>query len=372
MAKLFPHKALTYKMLGLIFTIRKEYGSAQKELVYQNALAELLDKEGINYKREVDIPIYSQETGKRLGNYRIDFVIENKIIVELKAMKFTPIKITQQVFSYLRNTPYEIGYLVNFGSSKLFYKRYILTNDRKTPSVSSVPSKSVDSVCLGFTFIELLVIIALTAVLVVVFIRFIDPITQLRKGWDGKRKTELSTMQKVFEDWYNDKNRFPTAAEICFNAASTPRTDDFGKTACSCEVCGKNAASPPSSPYLPSFPCDPQSTTREYLYDYDCSGSNPAFYRMYTKLSIETDPAITELGCQYGCGPAPDYAYNYGISSGVDLERDIKDCSLYALVYRKDIDGFCNICKSPSGDICNYGQETTYIDTGCNQACINL
>lgn len=134
----FLYKELTYKIIGLFFKIKKEYGSAQKELVYQNAFAELLQKTYINYRKEVDVPINSLETGKRLGSYRIDFVIEDKIVVELKAMKFTPTKIAQQIFAYLKHTSYEIGYLVNFGSSKLYFKRYILTNDRKPFSVKSV------------------------------------------------------------------------------------------------------------------------------------------------------------------------------------------------------------------------------------------
>ncbi len=86
----------------------------------------------------MSISILSLETGKKLGNYRIDFIIEDKVIVEVKAIKFTPVKISQQIFSYLKSTSYEIGYLVNFGASQLYFKRYILTNNRKHVSVVSV------------------------------------------------------------------------------------------------------------------------------------------------------------------------------------------------------------------------------------------
>lgn len=124
----FLYRDLSYKIVGVIYNVRNNYGSGQKELVYQNALAEELDQERIAYQREVPIKIKSLLTQKTLGNYKLDFVVEEKIIIETKSMKFTPTKIEQQLYSYLRSTPYLIGYLVNFGSTKLYFKRIILTH----------------------------------------------------------------------------------------------------------------------------------------------------------------------------------------------------------------------------------------------------
>ncbi|MGB9883646.1 MAG: GxxExxY protein, partial [Microgenomates group bacterium] len=90
MNKYFPYKELSYKLVGIFYKIRNQYGNAQKEKVYQNALAEELEKLKIPYKKEVEIPIKSPETGKKLGNYRIDFVVDEKIVVEIKALNFTP------------------------------------------------------------------------------------------------------------------------------------------------------------------------------------------------------------------------------------------------------------------------------------------
>ena len=125
------HGALCYQIVGCVYDVRNKYGSGQKESVYQNALAEALTQANLPFKPEVPIVILSVDTGKKLGNYRLDFVVDDKVIIETKAMKFTPTKIEQQLYSYLRSTPYEVGYLVNFGSTKLFIKRVILTNDRK-------------------------------------------------------------------------------------------------------------------------------------------------------------------------------------------------------------------------------------------------
>lgn len=129
--EVFPHKDLGYEILGAVYEVRNTYGSGQKELVYQNALAEELEARGIPFKREEQIKILSPKTGKVMGTYRLDFVIDEKVILEVKVMKFTPTKIEQQLYSYLRSTPYEVGYLANFGSTKLYIKRVILTNDRK-------------------------------------------------------------------------------------------------------------------------------------------------------------------------------------------------------------------------------------------------
>lgn len=136
--KYFPHKELSYQVIGAIYDVRNTYGSGQKEQVYQNALAEELEKRKIPFKREVGIKILSPASGKTMGSYKLDFVVDDKIIFEVKAMKFTPAKIEQQLYSYLRSTTYEVGYLVNFGSTRLYLKRVILTNNRKPIIAKSV------------------------------------------------------------------------------------------------------------------------------------------------------------------------------------------------------------------------------------------
>lgn len=121
------HGELTGKIIGLCYEIHHQYGSGQKELVYQNALEEKLDINNISFKREVPISIISQDSGRTLGLHRLDFLIEEKVIIETKAIKFTPVKLEQQLFSYLKNSPYQVGLMINFGSSKLYVRRIILT-----------------------------------------------------------------------------------------------------------------------------------------------------------------------------------------------------------------------------------------------------
>ena len=220
----------------------------------------------------------------------------------------------------------------------------------------------------AFTLLEITIVISIIILIISAALALLNPLTQIKKSWDGKRKAELNTLPKIFEDFYNDKNRFPIASDVCFDAASTPRIDLYGKTACFCQICGRSSQSP-KIPQLPSLPCDPQSSQKEYLYDFDCSQTpqNPQWFRIYTKLSITADPDINRVGCGNGCGPAPDFAYNYLVFYNTLPEAAI--CSNYANLYQKDQENSCNICKSPSGgDICNYNKDV-YHEVTCTQKC---
>ena len=129
MSKLL-YSELTYKLRGIFFEIRNTYGPGQKENVYQNLLADALKENKISFAKEKSINIYSSN-GKKVGIYRPDFVVENKIIIEIKSSRFTSKVDEKQLYYYLRNSGYEIGFLVNFSTPKLYIKRIIYTNNRK-------------------------------------------------------------------------------------------------------------------------------------------------------------------------------------------------------------------------------------------------
>jgi len=122
---------LSYEIQGIAMTIRNQYGSGHKEKIYQRAFAEELGFRKIDFKQEPSIKIFSQRTGKCIGIYRPDFVVEDKIIIEIKALSFAPKKLVDQLYKYLENSNYELGYFINFGSSKLFIKRIIYSNKNK-------------------------------------------------------------------------------------------------------------------------------------------------------------------------------------------------------------------------------------------------
>lgn len=130
MAKLLEEE-LSYRVRGSVYDTANKYGKGLKEIIYQKALAEEFDKNDIKYEQQKRINIYSLETGKQLGTYIPDFVVEDKIIVEIKASSFTRKEDISQQRSYLRASKYEIAFLVNFNTEKLEIKRSIYTNDKK-------------------------------------------------------------------------------------------------------------------------------------------------------------------------------------------------------------------------------------------------
>jgi len=125
------YKDLSYKIQGIAFEVRKNFGLGHKEQIYQKAFEEELKTRGIPYEREKTIKVFSPKTGKFIGLYRPDFIVDKKIIVELKTYKFVPKQEIRKIYDYLRNSKYELGYLINFASPKLYIKRIIFTNDRK-------------------------------------------------------------------------------------------------------------------------------------------------------------------------------------------------------------------------------------------------
>lgn len=124
------YKELSYKLRGLFFRIRNTYGPGQKENIYSNLLAEAIKEDKILFEKEKFINIYTPNR-KVAGTYRPDFVIDNKIIVEIKSSRLVSGIDEKQLYYYLRNSKYEVGFLVNFSTPKLYIKRIIYTNERK-------------------------------------------------------------------------------------------------------------------------------------------------------------------------------------------------------------------------------------------------
>lgn len=122
---------LTYKLRGIFIEISKEHGCLYKEKVYQKLLKEAFKNKGIKSVSHPRIPIYNIETGKFIEYYYPDFLIENKIIVEIKAQSQILNIHINQLIKYLNSSKYEIGLLANFGTPKIQTIRRIYTNDRK-------------------------------------------------------------------------------------------------------------------------------------------------------------------------------------------------------------------------------------------------
>lgn len=136
----------------------------------------------------------------------------------------------------------------------------------------------------GFTLIELLIIFTIIALLMV--ISFGAYKAQLLKGYDGRRKADISKIKVALEEHEKDHECYPTALPAC-----NPGTG--------------------LQPYLNKIPCDAR-TKLDYVYYVESGVSCPKWYWIFTTLDNTSDPAITKLGCESGCGPNATHAtYNY-------------------------------------------------------------
>mgnify|MGYP003462936735 FL=1 len=125
MKTLLKYQDITEKILGVSFEVHKYLGNGFQEVIYQRALAWELGKKGLSYAREVDQEIYYKELEEPIGTRRADFVVEGKVLVELKAISQLEDVHTAQILNYLKGYNLEVGLLINFGSKCLTFKRLV-------------------------------------------------------------------------------------------------------------------------------------------------------------------------------------------------------------------------------------------------------
>ncbi|HQY68167.1 MAG TPA: GxxExxY protein [Pyrinomonadaceae bacterium] len=118
------HKDLSYKIVGLAMQVHTELAFGFLEKVYENALMVLFEENGI--KAVQQMPILVPFHGKIVGEYVADIVVEDSIIIELKAQDRIAEIHKAQTLNYLKATSYGLALLVNFGKYKLEYERLVL------------------------------------------------------------------------------------------------------------------------------------------------------------------------------------------------------------------------------------------------------
>ncbi len=118
------YKDLSYKIVGLAIQVRKELGFGFLEKVYENALMVLLEENRIEAKQQ--FPIKVTFHGRVIGDYVADILVENQIILELKAQDKIIDVHKAQTLNYLRATNLRLAILLNFGKDRLEYERLVL------------------------------------------------------------------------------------------------------------------------------------------------------------------------------------------------------------------------------------------------------
>ena len=117
--------SLTAKIIACAYNVHSELGPGFNENIYHNALKIALKEQGLKYQTEKSFDISFQ--GKNIGKYRLDLVIEDKVVTELKALVGNiPAVFELQVISYLKASGYNVGILINFGNKSCQVRRLMI------------------------------------------------------------------------------------------------------------------------------------------------------------------------------------------------------------------------------------------------------
>ena len=125
----FPDSAITRKIIGCAMKVHSTLGNGFQEVIYQRALELELKAQGVSHCREYEMPIYYRN--EQIGSRRVDFLVENRICVELKAIVALESVHLAQAKNYLEAYNLQTGLLINFGAKSLDFRR--LANEKYHP-----------------------------------------------------------------------------------------------------------------------------------------------------------------------------------------------------------------------------------------------
>ena len=126
------YSELTQKIIGCAFQVHSSLGNGFQEVIYQRALEIEMHKQCVNFVREFEMPIHY--AGIQIGTRRVDFLVDQKISVELKANIILENVHLAQAMNYLEAYNLEVGLLINFGAKSPEFKR--LTNKKHSNHIS--------------------------------------------------------------------------------------------------------------------------------------------------------------------------------------------------------------------------------------------
>ena len=115
------HEEITHKIIGCAMKVHRTLGNGFQEVIYQRALAIEMQAQGLGFQREMEMSIYYNDIN--IGTRRVDFFVEENIMVELKALiKLEEVHLAQAM-NYCEAYNLPIGLLINFGAKSLEFKR---------------------------------------------------------------------------------------------------------------------------------------------------------------------------------------------------------------------------------------------------------
>ena len=129
---------LTYKIIGCAMHVHATLGNGFQEVIYQRCLAIAMEKAGLGFARELEMQIYYE--GVEVGTRRVDFLVENEVMVELKAVTKTEDIHLAQGLNYLVAYKLDKGLLINFGTKSLEVKRLRHPKNKMPSTIPTKPS----------------------------------------------------------------------------------------------------------------------------------------------------------------------------------------------------------------------------------------
>lgn len=126
---------LTYEVIGGFRRVYNHYGFGLLESAYSAALVHVWRSKGLGVEREVPVPLYFEST--MIAHYRVDLIVEGRLLVEVKACRTLKPDHIKQVFHYLKLTDIELALLLNFGDAREI-KRFTLRNSVKRLNSNSI------------------------------------------------------------------------------------------------------------------------------------------------------------------------------------------------------------------------------------------
>jgi GxxExxY protein len=127
--EVYKYSDLTEKIIGCAMTVHSALGNGFQEVIYQRALAIEMGRNQLAFARELEMPIFYENL--EIGTRRVDFFVEEKIMVELKAITQLEKVHLAQALNYLEAYKIEVGLLINFGESSLKFRRLIRSLNRR-------------------------------------------------------------------------------------------------------------------------------------------------------------------------------------------------------------------------------------------------
>ncbi len=121
----YKYSDITKTIIGSAMQVHSFLGNGFQEVIYQRCLAIEFAKADLEFMREVEIPIYYHD--EAVGTRRADFLVDGKVLVEIKAITKLEEVHWAQILNYLRAYKIEVGLLINFGEKSLQFKRFVLS-----------------------------------------------------------------------------------------------------------------------------------------------------------------------------------------------------------------------------------------------------